>query len=116
MPCLVVKTNATLTAEQKRKATDDLSKIISETTGKPVHYIMVLIEDNVTMRFGGSEDKCIYMEFRSIGCIDRASNKKHSKAFSEYFAKNFGFDTSRIYINFENKNGSDWGYDAGTFG
>ena len=115
MPCLVVRTNATLTAEQKSKATDELSKIISQTTGKPIHYIMVLIEDNVSMRFGGSEEKCVYMEFRSIGCIDRNTNKKHSKAFSEYFA-GLGFDTARIYINFENKAGSDWGYDASTFG
>ena len=115
MPCLVVKTNAKLTKEQLDAATAELSKIISKTTGKPEDYIMVCIEDGLAMRFARSDEKCIFMEFRSIGKIDAKSNKIHSKAFTDYFVNNLGFDADRIYIAFENKSAADWGFAGSTF-
>ena len=116
MPCLVIKTNAKLTKEQLDAATADLSKIISKTTGKPEDYIMVCIEDGLAMRFANSDEKCIFMEFRSIGKIDAKTNKTHSKEFTNYFVSKLGFNAERIYISFENKAGSDWGYAGSTFG
>jgi len=115
MPALIIRTNSSLTPEQKKEASVALSRIISECTGKPIDYIMVVIHDNVSICFAGDpEAKAVFMEFMSIGCISKAANKKTSSALTKYMGE-LGFAGDRIYISFTNKDGADWGYNGSTF-
>ena len=115
MPCLQVRTNVKLTDEQKQKICLDLSKIVARLTGKPEHYVMVMVQE-CPMSFGGSTDPCVFMDLRSIGCISRAKNKEHSAALTKYFTDEYKVPGERVYISFSNVKGEDWGYGGDTFG
>lgn len=114
MPCLQVRTNVKLTEEQKQKACLDLSKIVAQLTGKPEAYVMVMVQE-CAMSFAGSADPCCFMDLRSIGCISKAQNKKHSATLTKYVADNFKVAENRVYISFANVKGEDWGYGGDTF-
>ena len=114
MPTLQVRTNVKLTEEQKQQIALDLSKAVASLTGKPEAYVMVVVQE-ATMCFAGSPDPCVFMDLRSIGCISKSQNKKHSATLSKYWADNYKVPTSRIYLSFINVKGEDWGYDADTF-
>lgn len=115
MPCLHVRINAPLSAEEKDAVSAALSKIVSQQLGKPESYVMVLVEDNVHMRFAGTTDKCVFMDLRSIGCISRGQNKKTSAALTKFWTDK-GFSSDRTYISFMDMPGANWGYDGDTFG
>lgn len=116
MPCLQVRVNIKLTEQQKKEATLALSKIVASGTGKPEGYVMVIVQDDVAMSFGGTNDPCVFMDLRSIGCIDRKSNKKYSAALSKYWSDTHKIPADRCYISFQNAPGENWGYDGDTFG
>jgi phenylpyruvate tautomerase PptA (4-oxalocrotonate tautomerase family) len=116
MPCLQARTNLTLTADQKNAAVLALSKIVSQQTGKPEGYVLVLLEDGVTVSFGGSTEPSVFLDLRSIGCISGPQNKKSSAALTKYFVDTFKVPSDRIYISFQNFSGENWGYNGGTFG
>ena len=116
MPCLQVFVNFALSAEQKSAASEALSKIAAKLTGKPEFYVMVLVNDNVEIRFGGNrEAKACLMDFRSIGAINKSLNKKYSAEFTKYVVDNFGVEQDRVYISFADMNGENWGYNGNTF-
>ena len=116
MPCLQVRVNITLTPEQKVATVKALSKMVAQLTGKPEAYVMVIVQDEVSMSFGGSTDPCAFMDLRSIGCIDRKSNKKYSASLCKYFVDTYNIPSGRIYISFQNAPGENWGFDGDTFG
>lgn len=113
MPCLQVKVSIPLTVCQKQKLLTDLTNVISTNTGKPAKYIMVIIEDNVSIQFGDS-NPCAFLDFRSIGCISAAENKKNSACFCEAL-KSLGINPDKVYINFTCFNRENWGYNGCTF-
>lgn len=114
MPCLQVRTNVRFTPEQEQQICAALSKMVSELTGKPEQYVMVVVQ-YAAMSFAGSSDPCAFMDLRSIGCISRAENKKYSAALCKYFA-DYKIAADRIYISFACAKGEDWGYGGNTFG
>lgn len=114
MPCLQVRTNIKLSQEQKAVLLSKLSKAVNKVTGKPEAYIMVILQDEVPMLFGGQDTPCVFMDFRSIGCISRSNNKKSSKEFTSVFAE-YNIPPERVYISFANMNAEDWGYNGDTF-
>ncbi|KAH0803581.1 macrophage migration inhibitory factor family protein [Histomonas meleagridis] len=116
MPCLQVFVNFAMTQEQKAAASEALSKMVAKLTGKPEFYVMVLVNDNVEIRFGGDrEAKACFMDLRSIGCISKSQNKKYSAEFTKYMGETFGVAHNRIYISFADAPGQNWGYDGDTF-
>lgn len=114
MPCLIVKTNHKLSDEEKSKYTDEIGKILAKNIGKPLDYCMVVLEDNVAIRFAGDDSKAVFMSLMSIGGLNKSVNKKISKALTEFFTAH-GFDGSRIYIVFNSKSAEDWGFNGDTF-
>lgn len=115
MPCLQVRTNVKLTEEQKQAACLALSKIVAKLTSKPEAYVMVMVQET-TMSFGGTAAPCVFMDLRSIGQIDRAKNKKHSAALTQWVADNWKVEADRVYISFANAAGENWGWAGDTFG
>jgi phenylpyruvate tautomerase PptA (4-oxalocrotonate tautomerase family) len=116
MPCLQISTNLTLSPDQKTAAVTALSKLVASLTGKPEGYVQVILQDGLTILFGGAPGNSVFLDFRSIGAISRAQNKTTSAALTKYFTDNLGVPSDRIYISFTNAAGENWGYSGGTFG
>merc|ERR1712080_812177 len=80
-----------------KEMTSTLSKIV----GKPEAYIMVVVNGNKQMSFGGSTQPCALVTLESIGCINEKKNIEYAAAiFQQLSAK--GIESSRTYINFHN--------------
>jgi phenylpyruvate tautomerase PptA (4-oxalocrotonate tautomerase family) len=109
-------TNVTLTPDQKTAAVAALSKIVATATSKPEGYVQIIIEDNVAIIFSRTTDNSAFLDLRSIGSISGRQNKATSAALTKYLTENLGIPNDRIYINFKNAQGENWGYSGGTFG
>ena len=112
MPLIKISTSV-----PKIKAEDEFLKAISlkitELTGKPEKYVMVCIQTNVPIMFGGGKDNACYIEVKSIGALNPS---KMSFELCNTINNILGIDNDRIYINFEEKEAKNWGYNASTFG
>ncbi len=112
MPLVNVKSSI----EIKDKTDDLLKKLsskISNLTGKPEKYVMVVIESNLRMMFGGSKEGCCFIEIKSIGSLEPT---KISDELCNLINNEIGIKNDRIYINFEDVQPNMWGYNNSTFG
>ena len=92
MPLINVKTSLP-NIENSELLLMNLSKELSNLTGKPEQFVMTLLQTNVPMTFAGSTEACCYVEIKSIGSIDSPNNKIpalfDTKAEAEKAAKDF---------------------------
>ncbi len=112
MPLINIKTSL-----PESEQTDELLKAISsklaQLTGKPEKYVMAAIQTNVTMTFGGEKDDSCYVEVKSIGALNPP---QMSFELCKCINETLGLSKDRIYINFEDIESSNWGYNGTTFG
>nr|BAF38455.1 macrophage migration inhibitory factor [Haemaphysalis longicornis] len=114
MPTLTINTN--LPAD--KLPSDFLattSKVVADSLGKPVSYVVVHINTDQVMSFGGSEELCAVANLYSIGCLSPKENKKHSAALFEHMKNTLGVKKDRMYINFFDVPATDVGYNGKTF-
>ncbi len=112
MPLVTIRTSAPLT-EKRNDLLKAISLKIAQLTGKPEKYVMASIQTNVNMIFGGKEDDSCFIEIKSIGALrPREMSFELCKTINEIT----GIPKDRIYINFEDIEASNWGYNSSTFG
>ena len=112
MPFIQIKTSS------KSDVDDDLlqkeiSKMVSDLTGKPESYVMTMIQSDLQMTFGGSDEPCCFIKLKSIGSLNPSSM---SKSFCELIASKTNIKTNRIYVEFIDVKASNWGFNNKTFG
>lgn len=114
MPMLKIQTN-TPVAEENRKALASLaSATVAELLGKPERYVMVSIEENPSMLFGGSDAPLAYLELKSIGLPD-SQTSKFSARLANLLEEQLGLPADRVYIEFADAARNMWGWNGGTF-
>ena len=91
----------------------ELSSELANSTGKPENYVMCLLQTDVPMTFGGSDEPCCYVEIKSIGAL-RPS--KMTESFCNLIQSKTEIPSNRIYIGFEDVEASNWGFNGQTFG
>jgi phenylpyruvate tautomerase PptA (4-oxalocrotonate tautomerase family) len=112
MPVLKILSNESfLKTDELLKKT---SKLLSELLGKPEKYIMISLEENPDMIFGGTNDPLFYIELKSIG-LPRSRTKEISKRLCEFLTQETDIPASRMYIEFSDADGSMWGWNGSTF-
>ena len=112
MPLLKVQTNQEVADKKKimKEATDLLSRVLS----KPSQYIMVIIEDNVSMMFATSDLPLAYVELKSIG-LPESHTPNISAELCRFLEDNIGVPQNRIYIEFADAKRNMFGWNGGTF-
>jgi len=114
MPMLKIQTN-TPVAEENRKALASLaSGTVAELLGKPERYVMVSIEENPSMLFGGSDAPLAYLELKSIGLPD-SQTSEFSARLANLLEEQLGLPADRVYIEFADAARNMWGWNGGTF-
>ncbi len=114
MPLLKLETSADLSPEQKDQLLTDLSKTVSDVTGKPETYVMVTIQSS-SIAMGGTAGPAAFADIRGIGGLDPATNKNLSEAVCSLLSESLDIAGDRIYLNFTDIAGSNWGWNSGTF-
>ena len=91
----------------------EISKEVSNLTGKNEQWVMASIEPNVSMSFSGSTEPCCYAEVKNIGPME---TQKFQESLGKLISDKTGIPTNRIFIRYENVAGSQWGHDNRMFG
>ena len=112
MPLINIRTNIS-DVQAPDALLKRLSAALATSTGKSESYVMTLLDSGVPMTFAGSEEPCAYVEIKSIGALTPSAM---SDQFCELIKTSLGISKDRIYIEFDDVNASDWGWNGRTFG
>jgi phenylpyruvate tautomerase len=115
MPLLKLHTSMRVPEPGREALLKALSEITAATIGKPEQYMMVTLSDGA-MVMGGDGGPAAFADLRSIGGLDGLVNKQLSKKIAALLDEQLGIPAARVYLNFTNLAGSDWGWNGGTFG
>ena len=91
----------------------EISKMVSDLTGKPENYVMTMIQSDTLMTFAGSDEPCCFIKLKSIGSLNPS---KMSKSLCDLIASKTNIRTNRIYIEFVDVKATNWGFNSSTFG
>ena len=91
----------------------EISKMVSELTGKPENYVMTMIQSKTQMTFAGSDEPCCFIKLKSIGSLTPSTM---SKSLCDLIASMTNIKTNRIYLEFIDVKASNWGFNSSTFG
>jgi phenylpyruvate tautomerase len=114
MPCLKIKTNQPLNEQEKAECCLSVSKKVSELLKKPESYVMVMLDDQVTMVMSGNSRPSAYLELKSIN-LPENETAILSNQLCLHIRKLLSIDSNRIYIEFSNAQRHLWGWDGKTF-
>ena len=114
MPLLKIQTNVVLAADAGKSPVAEASLAVAALLGKPERYVMVSLESEATMAFGGDTSPLAYLEMKSVG-LPQGSTTALSKALCELIKTKLGVPTDRVYIEFADAKGALWGWNGGTF-
>ena len=115
MPLLKLRTNVSIASDKTPPLMSELSQLLASETGKPERYVMVEIEGDRNMLFGGSPDPLAYVECKSIG-LSAVQAKSLSQSISEVLNAQLQINVDRVYIEFSNCPAEFWGWNGSTFG
>lgn len=114
MPMLKIQTNITLADESKKALAALASSTVAGILGKPERYVMVGIEENTSMLFGGSDAPLAYLELKSIGLPENQTSE-FSARLAKLLEEQLGLPADRVYIEFADAPRNMWGWNGGTF-
>lgn len=114
MPLLRITANYFADSLDKNAVVKQFSSGVADILGKPESYVMVVLDENQTMSFAGSQDPMAYIELKSLGLPDDRTTEFSQKlcALSETL---LNISPSRIYIEFSSPQRHHWGWDNRTF-
>jgi len=96
----------------KESLLEKSTHLIAELTNKSEKFVMVKLNENVHMSFGG-KTACCFVEVKSIGSLNPPIM---SQKICELLSSCLGISTDMIYIQFEDINASNWGWKSQVFG
>lgn len=114
MPILRIVTNVSVPAEERETVLAAASTTASELLGKPVSYVMVHLNDNAVLTFGGTADPACLLQLTSLG-LSEDQTKQFSSRLCDFVDAHFGVAGDRTYIEFTNPPRHMLGYDRRTF-
>lgn len=114
MPYLKINLNQTLSQEKADEFLKVSSQKLAEALLKPESYVMVELSDAKPLIFAGSTDAAAYVELKSIG-LAPSTHRSLSKMICELLESQLNIPQARIYIEFSDIKGANWGWNASTF-
>jgi len=114
MPLLKLETTVSLTDEIRATLLPALSRIVAETIGKPEEYVMVTA-NQVYILMSGKPGDAAFVEVRSIGGLDGTVNRQLSQNICHLLNQSLGVPAKRVYLNFTDVQGENWGWNGNTF-
>jgi len=114
MPLLSIRTNVSLTPEQRADTLRAASHTVADMLGKPEAYVMTHLEDGAALLFAGSDAPAAYLELKSLGLPEHEA-ARFSAALCALMQKHLGVEPARTYIEFASPARHLWGWNNATF-
>ncbi len=115
MPLLRITTNVTLPAGERSDFLHEASGLVSLLVGKPEQWIMVVLNDDATMIFGGEPTPTAFIELGSIGLGDDGARASVA-GLTEFVASRLGVPAGRIYVQTTSPSATSFGWNGEMFG
>ena len=116
MPLLSILSSTVPAPARRAEALGALSRLLAHELDKPLAYVMVAIEQPLDMSFGGdaAAPSC-YAELKNVGTLPAQRFESLSAVLCAELSRTFQVAPDRIYIEFTNADGSQWGWNGTTF-
>jgi phenylpyruvate tautomerase PptA (4-oxalocrotonate tautomerase family) len=115
MPLLKLQVSVHIDDAKRADLLKELSRIVAKGIGKPEKYVMVTIDQGAAIMSGEIGDAA-FADVRSIGGLDSRVNKALSSNICGLLKDALGIPGDRVYVNFTNVEGGNWGCNGSTFG
>ena len=115
MPLIRLQTSEPVPQEKCKELLAALSKIASETIGKPEQYVMVALASGPVL-MSGREGPAAFADVRSIGGLSGNVNRQLAQKICALLDASLGIASNRVFINFTDIPASHWGWNGSTFG
>ena len=113
MPYINAKFSGTVSPEKEIELKSAFGEAIT-LLGKPERYLMVEIEDDRRLYFGGKNDApSAFFDVSLLHSAPRQSYEKLTARLCEIAKEIMGVDGSNVYVKFEET--ENWGYDSFMF-
>ncbi len=112
MPYLKIQTNIKI--ENKNQLLTDATAFLSELLGKPVQYIMIVVEHKMEMKFAGTDGPLAFLELKSIGLPENETTILSGK-ICDFIQETINIPKERVYIEFFNAHRHMFGWNGKTF-
>lgn len=114
MPLLTLKTSVLLPEDEQEAVVKAISRVVADGIGKPEQYVMVVLEEG-TICMGGLSGPAAFADIRSIGGLSPETNRRVSETLCSLLSDRLDVAPNRIYLNFSEISGENWGWNGGTF-
>ncbi len=114
MPLLTITTNISLDDPAAQRLCNEASAHIAGLLAKPESYVMISVQANSVMSFGGENTPCAMLELSSLG-LPVQQTSKFSESLCEFIEAQTDISPARIYIRFSDPDRRMWGWDKRTF-
>lgn len=111
MPYLNIVTNQSI--EDESIFLKAVSQTVAKAAGKPESYVMIAVEDKVSMSMAGSDAPVAFLDYRALGLpSDRTA---FSDALCTLITEQLSIAGDRIYISMTDSERQNWGWNHSTF-
>ena len=115
MPFVNVQVSGVVAEDTKKTLLAALSRIMSDTLGKPEQYVMAALETGAII-MSGKEGPAAFVDVRSIGKLNSKTNSPLAQKLSDALSASLGIPANRIFLNFTDVPAADWAWNKETFG
>ena len=113
MPCIDVKTNVAIPKEGEQELAHNLSQVMNDVMGKPEKFMMVTMDDQCKLYFGGSNAPAANLEFGIYKTSDHETWNEVTKQTTQVVSKELNIPVERVYI--QQAEYKYWGYNGENF-
>jgi len=114
MPYLKIQTNLPLTEKAERSILKSASSLVAGELGKPEEFVMIAVQPDTPMLFGGTDGPVAFLELKSIA-LPAAKTKQLCKALCNLIKEHLGIPMERVYVKFIDVKHGMWGWKGDTF-
>ena len=115
MPYLLVQTNAHEGIVKKEIFLEDATNTVAEITGKPREKVMIGLQTDIAMSFGGDEATCAFVHLKSLG-LPPEDAPKYVAALCNLLEQSLHIHPNRVFVQLSDHPRNLWGCDRVTFG
>ncbi len=114
MPCVQLNVTNKLTDANKQNIKSRLGKIIERVPGKSESWLMVTMQDDMTIYFKGTNDKpAAYVTVTLLGAENGRAFSAMTSDICDLLGSELGIPADRIYISYGVT--QHWGWNGGNF-
>ncbi len=114
MPYIKTNVSIPVTKEQKENVKSRFGQIISLIPGKSEAFLMVDLQDNCSLYFGGNQDgPTAYVKVEVFGSLSDEYSLMLTKNICSMLEEELHIPQNRIYVNYESF--TQWGWNGKNF-